>query len=188
MQLNNLSPAPGSTKTSKRVGRGMGSGWGKTCGAGHKGQKSRSGGTIKPGFEGGQMPLQMRLPKYGFSSRVGRSTAQIRTAELNKVDGGTVSLESLRKAGLITARIKRVKVMLSGNVTRKLTVNGIRVSKGAKEAIENAGGKVVEAPIAQKAAKLVKKKTEKVEVDVDKASTEAESLEEPKPQAAPDEA
>ena len=186
MQLNNLSPAPGSAKTRKRVGRGMGSGWGKTCGTGHKGQKSRSGGTVKPGFEGGQMPLQMRLPKYGFSSRVGRSTAQIRTAELNKVDGGTVSLDTLRKAGLITARIKRVKVMLSGNVTRKLTVNGIRVSKGAKEAIENAGGKVVEAPIAQKAAKLVKKKTKKVEVD--KASTEAESLEESKPQAAPDEA
>jgi len=188
MQLNNLSPAPGSAKTRKRVGRGMGSGWGKTCGTGHKGQKSRSGGTVKPGFEGGQMPLQMRLPKYGFSSRVGRSTAQIRTAELNKVDGGTVSLDTLRKAGLITARIKRVKVMLSGNVTRKLTVNGIRVSKGAKEAIENAGGKVVEAPIAQKAAKLVKKKTKKVEVDVDKVSTEAESLEESKPQAAPDEA
>ena len=122
MQLNNLSPANGSTKAKKRVGRGIGSGWGKTCGTGHKGQKSRSGGTVRPGFEGGQMPLQMRLPKYGFSSRVGRITAEIRSAELSKVDGETVNLDTLRKAGLITASIKRVKVMLSGEVTRKLSV------------------------------------------------------------------
>ena len=87
MQLNNLSPAAGSTKAKKRVGRGISSGWGKTCGTGHKGQKSRSGGTVRPGFEGGQMPLQMRLPKYGFSSRIGRVTAEIRSAELNKVEG-----------------------------------------------------------------------------------------------------
>ncbi|MBL6747280.1 MAG: 50S ribosomal protein L15 [Pseudomonadales bacterium] len=157
MQLNDLSPAAGSTKAKKRVGRGIGSGWGKTCGSGHKGQKSRSGGTVRPGFEGGQMPLQMRLPKYGFSSRVGRITAEIRSGELNKVDGDVVNLETLRKAGLINASIKRVKVMLSGEVTRKLTVEGIRVSKGAKEAVEKAGGSVVEAVAEEKPAKLAKK-------------------------------
>ena len=157
MQLNNLSPAAGSTKAKKRVGRGIGSGWGKTCGSGHKGQKSRSGGTVRPGFEGGQMPVQMRLPKYGFSSRVGRITAEIRSGELNKVDGDVVNLETLRKAGLINASIKRVKVMLSGEVTRKLTVEGIRVSKGAKEAVEKAGGSVVEAVVEEKSAKLAKK-------------------------------
>ncbi len=157
MQLNDLSPAAGSTKAKKRVGRGIGSGWGKTCGSGHKGQKSRSGGTVRPGFEGGQMPLQMRLPKYGFSSRVGRITAEIRSGELNKVDGDVVNLETLRKAGLINASIKRVKVMLSGEVTRKLTVEGIRVSKGAKEAVEKAGGSVVEVVVEEKSAKLAKK-------------------------------
>ena len=157
MQLNDLSPAAGSTKAKKRVGRGIGSGWGKTCGSGHKGQKSRSGGTVRPGFEGGQMPLQMRLPKYGFSSRVGRITAEIRSGELNKVDGDVVNLETLRKAGLINASIKRVKVMLSGEVTRKLTVEGIRVSKGAKEAVEKAGGSVVEAVVEEKSAKPAKK-------------------------------
>ena len=156
MQLNNLGPAEGSTKTKKRVGRGIGSGWGKTCGTGHKGQKSRSGGTVRPGFEGGQMPLQMRLPKYGFSSRIGRITAEIRSAELSKVEGETVNLETLRKAGLINASIKRVKVMLSGEVTRKLNVEGIRVSKGAKEAIEKAGGSVAKF-VEEKPAKLTKK-------------------------------
>ena len=157
MQLNDLRPAAGSTKAKKRVGRGIGSGWGKTCGTGHKGQKSRSGGTVKPGFEGGQMPLQMRLPKYGFSSRVGRVTAEIRSAELNQVDGDVVNMESLRKAGLISSTIKKAKVMLSGEVTRKLTVEGVGVTKGAKEAIEKAGGTVVEAAAEEKPAKLAKK-------------------------------
>ena len=158
MQLNNLSPAPGSTKSKKRVGRGIGSGWGKTCGTGHKGQKSRSGGTVKPGFEGGQMPLQMRLPKYGFSSRISSITAEVRTSELNKIVGDTVSLESLRKAGVITTNIKKVKVMLSGEVTRKLTTTGIGVSKGAKDAIEKSGGTVIELEVPEK-KKLVKKDT-----------------------------
>lgn len=156
MQLNDLSPAEGSVKAKKRVGRGVGSGWGKTSGTGHKGQKSRSGGSVKPGFEGGQMPLQMRLPKFGFSSRVGRVTAEVRTSELNKVDGDVVNLETLRKAGVISASFKRAKVMLSGEVTRKLTVEGVGVTKGAKEAIEKAGGKVVEA-VAEAPAKPVKK-------------------------------
>ena len=111
---------------------------------------------MRPGFEGGQMPLQMRLPKYGFSSRIGRVTAEIRSAELNKVEGETVNLDTLRKAGLINASIKRVKVMLSGEVTRKLSVEGVRVSKGAKEAIEKAGGSVAEF-VEEKPAKLTKK-------------------------------
>jgi large subunit ribosomal protein L15 len=156
MQLNDLSPAPGSTKAKKRVGRGIGSGWGKTCGTGHKGQKSRSGGTVRPGFEGGQMPLQMRLPKYGFSSRIARVTAEIRTSELNNIDADVIDLEALRKANLVTAGIKRAKVMLSGEVTKAITLDGIGVTKGAREAIEKAGGKIIEAAPA-KTGKPVKK-------------------------------
>lgn len=174
MQLNNLSPAEGSTKAKKRVGRGIGSGWGKTCGTGHKGQKSRSGGTIRPGFEGGQMPLQMRLPKYGFTSRVGRVTAEVRTSELNKVEGDTITIESLKKAGIISANIKRVKIMLSGEVTKKVNVEGIPVSKGAQAAIEKAGGKVaaVVADAEVKPAKKAKKEA--------KAETKAEPKKEAK--------
>lgn len=152
MQLNTLSPAPGSTHSAKRVGRGIGSGWGKTCGTGHKGQKSRSGGTVRPGFEGGQMPLQRRLPKYGFSSRIGRTTDEIRTSELNSLDVDVIDMAALKAANLITANIKRVKVMLSGEITRPFTVEGLRVSKGARAAIEAAGGKVVD-PVAADTAK-----------------------------------
>ena len=157
MQLNSLSPAPGSRKTRKRVGRGIGSGWGKTCGTGHKGQKSRSGGTVRPGFEGGQMPLQMRLPKYGFSSRVGRITAEVRTSELNKIDADIIDVAALRKANLITAGIKRVKVMLSGDINKAVILQGIGVTKGARAAIEAAGGKVIEVEAAPAKGKLVKK-------------------------------
>ena len=152
MQLNKLSPAPGSTRTKKRVGRGVASGWGKTCGTGHKGQKSRSGGTVKPGFEGGQMPLQMRLPKYGFTSRIGLVKSEVRTSELNRIEGGIVSLEILKKSGVITAGTKRVKIMLSGEVEKKLTVQGLLVSKGAKESIEKAGGQVLDVS-AEKSSK-----------------------------------
>ncbi len=143
MRLNDLKPAPGSGKARKRVGRGMGSGFGKTCGKGHKGQNSRSGGGVRPGFEGGQMPLQMRLPKFGFTSRVGRVTAEVRTSELNRVDAEVIDLDALCKAGVVQANIKRARVMLSGDVTRALTVRGLRVSKGARAAIEAAGGKVI---------------------------------------------
>ena len=136
MQLNTLSPAPGSTQAPKRVGRGIGSGWGKTCGTGHKGQKSRSGGTVRPGFEGGQMPLQRRLPKFGFSSRIGRMTGEVRTSELNAIDADVINIDSLRAANIINGSIKRVKVMLSGDVTKAVTVEGLRVSKGARAAIE----------------------------------------------------
>lgn len=191
MQLNNLSPAPGSTKARKRVGRGIGSGWGKTCGTGHKGQKSRTGGTLRPGFEGGQMPLQMRLPKYGFSSRIGRVTAEVRTSELNKVEAEIIDVEALRKAKLITATIKRVKVMLSGKIKKAVTLQGIAVTKGAKAAIEAAGGKVIEIEAAPTKAKLVKKAAKAEAVADTKPLAEAKSAEEtpaaPAADAAPSE-
>lgn len=158
MQLNNLSPAPGSTKARKRVGRGIGSGWGKTSGRGHKGLKARSGGTVAPGFEGGQMPLQMRLPKFGFNSRIGRFIAEVRTSELNRVDADVIDLEALRKADIIRNDIKRAKVMLSGEITKPVTLKGIAVTKGARAAIEAAGGKIIEEAAAPVAGKLVKKK------------------------------
>lgn len=144
MRLNTLSPAPGARKGAKRVGRGIGSGLGKTAGRGHKGQKSRSGGKVRPGFEGGQMPLQKRLPKYGFTSRISRTTAQVRLSELNGVEGDIVDLESLKSADLINENIARVRVFLSGELTKPVTVKGVAVTKGAREAIEKAGGKVEE--------------------------------------------
>jgi len=180
MQLNSLSPSAGSTKTGKRVGRGIGSGSGKTCGRGHNGQKSRSGGTLRPGFEGGQMPLHMRLPKFGFSSRVGRISAEVRTAELNKVDAEVIDVAALRKANLITAGTLRVKVMLSGDVTRAVTLKGIGVTKGARAAIEAAGGKILEEEAPAK-AKLVKKEARvdsaKAETDTAKAKTDTAKAE-----------
>jgi large subunit ribosomal protein L15 len=142
MRLNTLSPAPGSRKANKRVGRGIGSGYGKTAGRGHKGQKARSGGKVAPGFEGGQMPLQKRLPKYGFTSRISRTTAQVRLGELNKVDGDVIDLEALKNADVVRDAVLRVRVFLSGELTRAVTVKGIPVSKGAREAIERAGGKI----------------------------------------------
>ena len=143
MRLNTLSPSAGSNKSAKRVGRGIGSTLGKTCGRGHKGLKSRSGGKVSPGFEGGQMPLKMRLPKFGFSSRKSFISAEVRLGELNKVDGEAVDLLSLRAAGLISKNILQVKVMLSGAINRAVVVgDGVRVSKGAQAAIEAAGGKV----------------------------------------------
>lgn len=144
MKLNTLSPAPGRVTSKKRVGRGIGSGLGKTCGRGHKGLKSRAGGTVKPGFEGGQMPLQKRLPKYGFSSRIGRVTAEVRLAELDKVDAEIIDLAALEAANLINKNIKRAKIFLSGEITKAVTVKGLAVTKGAKAAIEAAGGKIEE--------------------------------------------
>ena len=142
MRLNTLSPAPGSRKNAKRVGRGIGSGYGKTAGRGHKGQKSRSGGKVAAGFEGGQMPLQKRLPKYGFSSRIGRTTAQIRVGELNAVEADVVDLAALKAADLVKQDVTRARVFLSGELTKAVTVKGLKVTKGAREAIEQAGGKV----------------------------------------------
>ena len=142
MRLNTISPAPGSRKAAKRVGRGIGSGLGKTAGRGHKGQKSRSGGKVAPGFEGGQMPLQKRLPKYGFTSRISRTTAQVRLGELAKVEGDTIDLQSLKDADVIRDSVERVRIFLSGEIARAVTVKGIPVSKGARAAIEQAGGRV----------------------------------------------
>jgi len=142
MRLNGLSPAPGSRTAKKRVGRGIGSGLGKTGGRGHKGLKSRSGGSVKPGFEGGQMPLQRRLPKFGFTSRKSLVRDEIRLAELSKVAGDEVSMESLRAARLIGKNTLYVKIILAGEVSRALTVKGLKCTKGAQAAIEAAGDKV----------------------------------------------
>ena len=144
MRLNTLSPAPGRNKEAKRVGRGIGSGLGKTAGRGHKGQKSRSGGRVRPGFEGGQMPLQKRLPKYGFTSRISRVSSQIRLSELNLIDGGIVDIGALRTAGLINNNISRAKIFLSGELNKALTLKGIGATKGAIAAIKSAGGKIEE--------------------------------------------
>lgn len=142
MRLNTMSPAEGSKPKGVRLGRGIGSGKGKTGGRGVKGQTSRSGSSIPVGFEGGQMPIARRMPKFGFSSKVGRVTAQVRLHELNKVEGDIVNLETLRAADLIDAGIERVKIFASGEVNKAFTVVGIGVTKGAKLAIEKAGGKV----------------------------------------------
>ncbi|MDP0588238.1 MAG: 50S ribosomal protein L15 [Candidatus Endonucleobacter bathymodioli] len=142
MQLNTLSPADGSRKNRKRAGRGIGSGLGKTAGRGHKGLKSRSGGGVKPGFEGGQQPLQRRLPKYGFTSRKSMKTAEIRLHELAKVEGNVIDLASLKDANLIKSSILHAKVILSGEISMAITVKGVSVTKGARVAIEAAGGKV----------------------------------------------
>lgn len=144
MRLNSIKPATGSRTAGKRVGRGSGSGSGKTAGRGTKGQKSRSGGYHKVGFEGGQMPLQRRLPKRGFRSRVNRNAAEIRLHELAKVEGDVADLEALKSAGVIGLAIDRAKVILSGSIERAVTVRGLGVTKGAREAIEQAGGKVEE--------------------------------------------
>ncbi|EKE83617.1 50S ribosomal protein L15 [Idiomarina xiamenensis] len=142
MYLNTLAPAPGAKSSKKRLGRGIGSGLGKTGGRGHKGQKSRSGGTVKPGFEGGQMPIQRRLPKFGFSSRKSLVTAEVTLNEIAKVDGDVVDLAALKAAGLVRKNVLNVKVVKSGELSRKVSVQGIKVTKGAREAIEAAGGKI----------------------------------------------
>jgi len=144
MHLNTLSPAPGSHKARKRCGRGIGSGIGKTGGRGHKGQKSRSGGSVRPGFEGGQMPLKQRLPKFGFTSRKSLVRAEVRLHELNLIKGDVVDIHALKDAGLINRNIIAVKIMLSGEMTRKITVRGLGVTKGARAAIEAAGGNIEE--------------------------------------------
>ena len=144
MNLNTLKPALGEKSGRKRVGRGMGSGLGKTCGRGHKGQGSRSGGFTKVGFEGGQMPLQRRLPKVGFTSRVSRMTSQVTLSQLDKLTETDISIDVLKKHNLITKNIVKVKVMLSGEITRAINLTGISVTKGAKAAIEAAKGTIRE--------------------------------------------
>lgn len=142
MRLNSIGPDTGSKSNKKRVGRGIGSGQGKTCGRGHKGQKSRSGGFHKVGFEGGQMPLQRRLPKVGFHSRIGKLSDEIRLNELANLSDEVIDLSVLKNANLISKSIKRVKVFQSGSINRSVTLKGMFVTKGARAAIEAAGGKV----------------------------------------------
>jgi len=144
MNLNTLKPALGEKTSRKRVGRGMGSGMGKTAGRGHKGQKARSGGFTKIGFEGGQMPLQRRLPKVGFSSRISIVTSQVTLDQLDKLTEKDINIDVLKKHNLITKNILRVKVMLSGEINRAINLVGIKATKGAKAAIESAKGAISE--------------------------------------------
>lgn len=142
MKLNELKPAAGSRPSGKRVGRGIGSGLGKTAGRGHKGQKSRSGGFHKLGFEGGQMPLQRRLPKRGFTSRTRDDIAEVRLSDLERLDAVEVDLLALKAAGVVPQLARGAKVFRSGTLTRRLSLSGVAATKGAKEAIEAAGGSV----------------------------------------------
>lgn len=144
MRLNTLSPAEGSKHSAKRLGRGIGSGLGKTGGRGHKGQKARTGGGVRRGFEGGQMPLYRRLPKFGFTSMKAAVTAEVRLSDLAKVSGNEITLESLKEAKVISSEIQFAKIILSGEVRSGVVVRGLRVTKGAKAAIEAAGGSIEE--------------------------------------------
>lgn len=144
MQLNKIQPAPGAKHAKRRVGRGIGSGLGKTAGRGHKGQKSRAGGFHKVGFEGGQMPLQRRLPKRGFISLSRNDTAQVRLSDLQKMPVDSIDLLSLKQAGVVHAGAMTAKVILCGEITRAVKLQGMLVTKGARTAIEAAGGSIAE--------------------------------------------
>ena len=144
MRLNSIKPAKGAKTPAKRVGRGIGSGSGKTCGRGSKGQKSRTGGYHKVGFEGGQMPLQRRLPKVGFRSRKAKETAEVRLGELAAAASDVVDLKALQDADIIPHSVKRAKIILSGKIEMAVTVKGLGVTPGARKAIEAAGGKIEE--------------------------------------------
>jgi large subunit ribosomal protein L15 len=158
MELNDIKPAPGSKKNPRRVGRGVGSGLGKTAGRGHKGQKSRAGGFHKVGFEGGQMPLQRRLPKRGFLAVTIDKAVEVRSGDLAKVGADAIDLEGLKKAGLVPGGAKRAKIILAGaKVEKKFSVSGVGASKGAKDAIVKAGGSVADIAAAEPPKKLAKK-------------------------------
>jgi large subunit ribosomal protein L15 len=144
MELNQLKPADGSKHAKRRVGRGIGCGLGKTCGRGHKGQKSRSGGFHKVGFEGGQMPLQRRLPKRGFVSLTRNDTAQVRLVDLQNLPIDTIDLLALKQAGLVPARSLTAKVVLNGEINRPVKLQGLLLTKGARAAVEAAGGSIAE--------------------------------------------
>jgi large subunit ribosomal protein L15 len=158
MRLNTLKPAPGATKNRHRVGRGVGSGWGKTAGRGHKGQKARSGGFHKRGFEGGQMPLHRRLPKRGFNSPTREDIAEVRLSELEALSGSDVDLAALQAAGIVSRKALGAKIILSGKLSKKLNVKGdVKASKGARSAIEGLGGTVEVTEVVAPARKLQKK-------------------------------
>ena len=199
MQLNTIRPAAGAKHSKKRVGRGIGSGLGKTAGLGHKGQKARAGGFHKVGFEGGQMPLQRRLPKRGFVSPARDDTAEVRLSDLNRLTLETIDILALKEAGVVPARALSAKVIVSGEIKRKVTLHGLLVSKGAKAAVEAAGGKVempaVAAPAAEskKAARIVaakaraevRAKTTHETIAVERAAAEAKAKAEGKTEAKP---
>ena len=157
MQLNNMKPASGAKHSKKRVGRGIGCGLGKTAGRGHKGQKARAGGFHKVGFEGGQMPLQRRLPKRGFVSLTSRDTAEVRLGDLQKLEAETIDLAALKAAGLVPHLALKAKVILAGEIQRKVALKGLGVSKGARAAVEAAGGSVELPAEKAPAGKLQKK-------------------------------
>jgi len=161
MSLNNLKPNPGSRKVANRVGRGIGSGSGKTAGRGHKGQKARSGGYHKVGFEGGQMPIQRRLPKFGFTSRMGRHYAEVRLHELARVPEGVITPATLIEAGIVPLQTKTVKIILSGEIAGAVKVSGCRVTRGARSAIEGAGGSVEDIVIVAAGKPVAKARTGK---------------------------
>ncbi|XID74727.1 50S ribosomal protein L15 [Alkanindiges sp. WGS2144] len=144
LRLNELAPAEGAKREHRRLGRGIGSGLGKTGGRGVKGQTSRSGGGIRAGFEGGQMPIYRRLPKFGFTSQLALKTAEVRLSELNKVEGDIISLQTLKEANVVRQDKLRARIVLSGEISRAVTIQGVALTKGAKAAIEAAGGKVEE--------------------------------------------
>jgi len=158
MKLNELKPAPGSKSDRHRVGRGVGSGWGKTAGRGHKGQKARSGGFHKVGFEGGQMPLHRRLPKRGFNSPTRNDIAEVRTSELQALQAAEIDLAALKEAGIVPRRALAAKVILSGKLERKLALKEIQVSKGARAMIEGAGGSIQLTPKPQPEKKKKERK------------------------------
>ena len=158
MQLNKMKPAAGAKHAKRRVGRGIGSGLGKTAGRGHKGQKARAGGFHKVGFEGGQMPLQRRLPKRGFVSLTENDTAEVRLGDLVRVEGDVIDLAALKAAGVVPQLAIRAKVILSGKIERKVSLKGVGVTKGARAAVESAGGSV-ELPAEKPAAGKLKKKS-----------------------------
>jgi large subunit ribosomal protein L15 len=162
MRLNTLKPAPGAKKERHRVGRGVGSGWGKTAGLGHKGQRARSGGYHKVGFEGGQMPLHRRLPKRGFKSLTRDHVTEVRLGDLERMQASDIDLAALKTEGVVARSALAAKVILSGKLSRKLTLKAdVKATKGARGAIESAGGKVEEAPKAEEAPKPKKEKKEK---------------------------
>ena len=169
MKLNTLKPAPGSKSDRHRVGRGIGSGWGKTAGRGHKGQRARSGGFHKVGFEGGQMPLHRRLPKRGFNSLTRNDIGEVRTSDLQRLGAAEIDLEVLKKAGIVSHKALGAKVILSGKLERKVALKEIQVSKGARAMIEGAGGSI---HITEK-PKVEKKKKEKKAKKPEQAAGEA---------------
>jgi large subunit ribosomal protein L15 len=149
MRLNEMGPAPGSKKIRLRVGRGASAGQGKTCGRGVKGQRARKGGYHKVGFEGGQMPLQRRLPKFGFRSKIAPTVAEVRLSELAKVKADVIDLDALKAANVVHAQAERARIVSSGGISRAVTIKGVHLTKGARAAVEAAGGKIEEVAAAK---------------------------------------